>query len=270
MLAPAIRHLCEVHTTMRLTKTLGMAGALLLSAILGGTLIGSAFAADKTTTTDTTTADATAGNGQYCDVFLDELASQLGTDRDGLVGAGKAAAEAAIDAAVANGDLDADRAEALKQRIADADGDGCGWIGGGFVRGFHMGMQRGAARGFVGGDVFEAAADALGIDSADLIGQLRDAGSLEALAESLGVSYDDVKASVLASVQADLDAAVAEGLPQEHADAVIERVTAWLDDGGQAGGWGPARGFGPHFRGPFHDDGDADTDADSSSDNAGA
>ena len=31
---------------MRLTKTLGMAGALILSALVGGTLIGSALAQD--------------------------------------------------------------------------------------------------------------------------------------------------------------------------------------------------------------------------------
>jgi hypothetical protein len=127
-------------------------------------------------------------------------------------------------------------------------------------------MERGEVRGFLGGDVFEAAAEALGIESADLIGQLHDAGSLEALAEAQGVSYDDVKASVLAAVQADLDAAVAEGLDQERADAAIERLTEWLDEGGEAGPWGGGfhgrGGFGP---GPFHpwgDDGEDDATED--------
>ena len=64
----------------------------------------------------------------------------------------------------------------------------------------------------------------------------RDAGSLQALAEDLGVSYDSVKSSVLAAVQADLDAAVAEGLSQERADQALERVTTWLDAGGEVGG----------------------------------
>ena len=45
---------------MRLTKTLGMAGALILSALVGGTLIGSALAQDETTDTDTTTPAPTA------------------------------------------------------------------------------------------------------------------------------------------------------------------------------------------------------------------
>ena len=59
---------------MRITKALGMAGALILSAVLGGTLIGSAFA-DEDSETDT-------ASGEYCDTFMDAFASELGTTRD--------------------------------------------------------------------------------------------------------------------------------------------------------------------------------------------
>ena len=243
---------------MRLTKTIGMAGALVLSAVIGGTLIGSAFATTDEST-DGDTATTTAAGGEYCQTFLDALAAELGTDRDGLTAAGKAAALAAVDAAVAAGDLTEERAAEVRERIEAADGDGCGWLGSGFGRGFAHGFARGEARGFLGGDVFEAAADALGMESADLIGELRDAGSLQALAEAQGVSYEDVKASVIAAIQADLDAAVAEGLSQERADAVMERLTTWLDNGGQLGELRPGRGgFGP---GPWGSGGHTD-DAD--------
>jgi hypothetical protein len=256
---------------MRLTKTLGMAGALILSAVLGGTLIGSALATDETTDDDTTT-----GSGsEYCQTFLDELAAQLGTTRDALTEAGRAAALATVDSAVAAGDLTEERAATLRERIESADGDGCGWFGHGWIRGFHAGVERGAVRGFLGGDVFEAAAEALGIDSSDLIGQLHDAGSLEALAETQGVAYDEVTASILAAVQADLDAAVAEGLDQERADAVIERLTEWLDEGGDVGpfgGFGPGhRGFGPApFHGPWGGDDDTDEGETDGEDASGA
>ena len=101
------------------------------------------------------------------------------------------------------------------------------------------------ARGLLGGDVFEAAAEALGIESSELIGQLRDAGSLQALAEELGADYDEITASVLAAVEADLDAAVGEGLSQERADAAPSAHT-WLDEGGEIGGLrpGPRRPLG--------------------------
>lgn len=227
---------------MRLTKTLGAAGALILAALVGGTLIGSALATDEPTDTDTTTAAT-----EYCDVFMEALASELGATRDELVSAGKAAANAAVDAALESGDITEERATAIRERIDAADGTGCEWFGHGFVRGF----EHGVGRGFLGGDVFEAAAAALGIESAELIDRVEAAGSLEALAAEEGVAYDDVKASVLAAVQADLDAAVANGLDQARADEVIERLTTWLDEGGALGGFGhghvgPGRGeFGP-------------------------
>jgi hypothetical protein len=226
---------------MRITKTLGFAGALIVAALVGGTLINTTVATDETT--DTT-------DMAYCDVFRDALASELGVTADELTAAGKGAANAAIDAAVAAGDLDEDRAATLRERIAAYDGDGCGFLGraGAFGRGFGLGMERGVARGFLGGNVFEAAADALSMTSDELITEVHDAGSLEALAKTQGVAYDEVKASILAAIQADLDAAVDEEMSQERADAVIERLSSWLDDGGEVGELGLGRG---DHRGPM-------------------
>lgn len=231
---------------MQFMKTFGAAGALILSALVGGTLIGSALATDESTNVDTT-----AKAAEYCDVFMDSLASELGATRDALISAGKAAANAAIDAAVEAGDITEERAAALRERVDAADGSGCAWFGHGFARGFGQGVEHGIGRGFLRGDMFEAAAAALGIESSELIDRIGDAESLQALAEEEGVAYDEVKASILAAVQADLDAAVAEGLDQARADAVVERLTTWLDEGGQLGGFGhghfgPGRGgFGP-------------------------
>jgi hypothetical protein len=235
---------------MRLTKSLGFAGALILSAIVGGTLIGSALATDQEGTN-------TGETSEYCDVFLDTLASELGTDRDGLVAAGKTAALAAIDAAVEAGDLTEERAADARERIDAYDGSGCGFFGHGLA--FGGGFGHGFARGFLGADVLEAAADALGIESSELLGQLRDAGSLQALAEDLGASYDTVKSSVLTAVEADLDTAVAEGLSQERADEALERITTWLDNGGEVGGF-----RGHHRFGPWVDDDGSEEDAEES------
>jgi len=237
---------------MRITKALGLAGALVLSALVGGTLIGSALATDEDAETD-------AAAGAYCDTFMDTFASELGTTRDEVVAAGRAAALAAVDAAVAAGDLTEERAATLRERIEAADGEGCGFFGHGI--GFVRGFGHGVARGVIGMDVFEAAAEALGIDSSELIEQYRDAGSLEALAEELGVSYDEVKASVLAAVQADLDAAVTEGLDQARADEILADITTWLDNGGEPREFGPG-GHRPG-RGPWGQDAD-DPDAEES------
>lgn len=215
---------------MRLTKTLGFAGALIVAALVGGTLITTTSAVDESDAAD-------AAGTAYCDVFRDALTSELGVTTGELTAAGKVAATAAIDAAVAAGDLDEDRAATMRERIEAYDGDGCGLFGraGAFGRGFGTGMERGIARGYLSGDGVEAAADALNMTGAELIIELRDAGSLQALAEAQGVAYDTVSAAVLAAVQADLDAAVDEGMDQDRADAVIERLSSWLDDGGEVG-----------------------------------
>ena len=64
---------------------------------------------------------------------------------------------------------------------------------------------------------------------------------------------------MLAAVQADLDAAVAEGMSQERADEALERVTTWLDNGGEVGGF-----RGHHRFGPWGDGNDEEQDAEES------
>jgi hypothetical protein len=230
---------------MRLTRSLGFAGALIAAALVGGTLIGSAFATDEATDTD-----PASSSTRYCDVFMDALAADLGISREALVSAGRSAANATLDAAVEAGDIATDRADAFRDRIAEMDGAGCGLLGGGkglaFGRGFDLGLERGMARGLGGAHVFSAAADALGLESSALIDELRDAGSLEAVAQERAVSYDDVKSAVLASVQSRLNAVVANGLSQDRADTMLERISTWLDAGGElsARGMGLGRGHG--------------------------
>lgn len=233
---------------MRFTKTLGMAGALVAAALVGGTLISAAFATDHPTTTDPAT---DAERGVYCDTFLDAFASELGATRDDVTAAGKSAALATIDAAVAAGDMTAERADRLRERISNADGDGCGLFRGAWLRGFSHGW----VRGVLSGDVIEAAADALDLSSADLFTQLRDSGSLQAVAEAQGADYDALKTTVIAAVQADLDAT---NMSDEHKAKVIEHVTTWLDNGGPAGGLRPGH---PHRPGGPDDTGAANQGA---------
>jgi hypothetical protein len=245
---------------MRFTRSLGIAAALLASAIVGGTLIGSTLATDEGSETDSTTSSEA-----YCDVFMDALAADLGVTRESLVAAGRSAANAAIDAAIEAGDLSDDRAEALRERIAEADGAGCGWFGRAFARGFGHGFDRGLIRGFVGGNVLSDAAELLGMETAEVLDAVREHGSLEAVAEEQGVAYDDVKSAVLSAAQAELDGAVENGLSQERADAAIERLSEWLEAGGELPAAGRGGWFGPRggHDGPWtFGDGDSDSDAD--------
>jgi hypothetical protein len=239
---------------MRIAKLLGGAGLLIVTALVGGTLISGALAAPGTTTGNSANANVGLhgpfGDGEYCEVFLETFAAELGVSADDLLPAGKTAAIAAIEAAVEAGDLDEDRAATMTERIESLEQAGCGF---GFGPGFGRGLAVGAAHGFMGADVLEAAGGALGLGSDELIGRLADGASLEEIASDAGIDYDALKDTVLAAVQADLDAAVAEGLDRERADAMVDRIQAWLDEGGERriGRFGGPFGR-DHRGGPWH------------------
>jgi hypothetical protein len=241
---------------MKLTKALGIAGALLIAALVGGTLINSAQAVDEETTVDVET------RARYCETFRERFANELGVSVDELTDAGRTAALATIDEADEAGDLDAARAERLRERLRAMDGS-CDDLGLGFGRGHGPGHGfgprtpgDGPGRGQAIG-VVRVAANELSLDTIELRDQLTELGSLQAVAEARGVDYATLTETILAEVTEHLEAAVADGLDQARADTILEHVTTWLADGGQldelgGAGLGPGRGTGPadgHGRG---------------------
>ncbi len=215
-------------------KLLGAATALIVAALVGGTLIGSVLAAPggSGTSDPVLAADPSGDPAAYCQTFLDTFASELGVSADELAPAAKAAAIAAVNAAVDAGDLTQDQADAAIERINAWDGDGCGLIG---WRMGHIGHH--AARvDFLQG-MFEAAAGELNMTTAELREALADS-TLQEVADAQHVSLDDVVAAALASAKTDLDAAVTAGtITQDKADAIYSRLETWLNNG-DLGSWG--------------------------------
>jgi 2-keto-3-deoxy-L-rhamnonate aldolase RhmA len=229
---------------MRTLKTVGLAGALVAAALVGGTLISAVFAASPAPSGTTTepAADPSAKPGplvedKYADAFLDTLAKELGVERSALGPATLAASNAAIDAAVAAGDLTAERAAALKERLAALEDPAVLLARPGFghgPRGPHgPGFGRGLAFGPGLGDAIDAAADALKLDKAALIETVRGGKSLKEIAADQSVDYTTVSTAILAVVKTHLADEVAdEDLTQARADAILEQVTTWLAAGG--------------------------------------
>jgi hypothetical protein len=206
---------------MKIAKTFGAVGALIAAALIGGTLISSVAAESPSGTADT-------DPGPYCQSFHSHLADELGTDASGLESAFRSAATATVDEAVAAGDLSAERAAAIKERLAKADLDGCAGLGRRLLR--HPAMRAGRM------DVRSAAADALGMQPSDLAAALRSGSSLEEVAEDQGVAYEIVKTAVLDSATTDLDKAVAAGrITADQEQARLDRLEKALD----AGTWPP-------------------------------
>lgn len=233
---------------MKSLKILGISGALVAAAVIGGTLIGavSAHPAGPSGATGATGAVTTTSDpGEYCQAFLDAFAADLGVDVADLTPAAKAAAKTAVDKAVADGDLTQAMADQIKQRIDSATGDGCGWLG----RGLH-GALRNAVRGGIGLDVVSAAADALNLQPAELRTRLADGDSLKQIAADQKVDYGTVTAAIHDAVKADLDKLVAAGkLTAERETQLLDNLDTALADGKLFNGNGP---FGPghgHGRG---------------------
>jgi len=226
---------------MRTLKTVGLAGALVAAALIGGTLISAVFAADPSPAPSGATADPSAKpgrllDGKYSDAFLDKLASELGVDRSALGPATLAASNAAIDAAVAAGDLTADQATALKARLAALEDPAVLLARPGFghgPRGGHDGPGRGIGFGPGLAEATDAAATALKLEKAALIEAVRGGKSLKEIAADQSVDYATVTNAILEVVKTRLADEVADqDLTQARSDEILAKVTAWLAAGG--------------------------------------
>ncbi|MGK2849799.1 MAG: hypothetical protein ACSLFN_02660 [Candidatus Limnocylindrales bacterium] len=204
----------------------GFSGALVLSALIGGTLISAALAAPAPTRAPQAPAPAprSAAPTQACAAFRAAFAANLGKTEAQVTAAARAAILSTVDAAVADGTLTAEVAARIKTRISAAEADGCKLLSG----------WRAKAAGAAGvvKDGFAAAASALDLTPAELRSELRAGKTLKDVAAAKGVAYATVTAAVTASVDEDLDAAVAAGtLTQARADKIQERLAARLEAG---------------------------------------
>lgn len=227
---------------MSMIRLAGFGSALVLSALIGGTIIGSVAAHTLPGTKDAAPAVAAAAQaqiqvaavptgavaaetaGKYCETFLKAYAAALGVDASDFGPAAAKAAESTIDAAVAAGDLTKAQSERLRTRLKAIDLGSCP----GFAD--RIGQARPAAG--VLRDGVEAVAVALKMTPPELRAQLKDGKSLKDIAAAKGVPYETVKAAAVAAVKTKLDAAVAAGtIKQARADRILARLERNLADG---------------------------------------
>ena len=167
--------------------------------------------------------------------FLAKVADKLGVSEDELNTAIDEARTETIDEKVAEGLLTEEQAQRLRE--------------GGFP--FQRGLHR------PGGHILGTAADVLGMEKNDLVAELREGNSLADVAAAQGIGADDFKAQLLAEVQADIDAKVADGtITQEQADRLSEGLEERIDNivnaqPGEGGFGGPRHRHGG-FGGPWH------------------
>lgn len=224
---------------MNRIKIAGAATALVGSALIGSTLISSALATPAASQKAPTAVAHLDLGDAYSDAYLDALANELGVDRASLGPAAQAAATAAIDAALAAGDITEERATELKDKVAALEDPETLLVSRGFSRGGERGDgwardgHDGRGVGVAIHESLDAAAEALAIEKGDLIQRVRDGSTLEEIANTEGVTYDTVAGAIKEVASSQLASAVAQGrLTQERADEITAKLEAWLDAGG--------------------------------------
>jgi hypothetical protein len=189
---------------MRIRKTvvaLGLAGV-----VAGAAIAGTAFAQTPTPPVD-------QAKTNYQNVYMDKLAAALGTTRDKLNAAFTQARNDTADQEVKDGKLTQQQADKIKSSQGDAP-FGFGFKGGD--------RERGQAGFFMGNDVRDAIAKALGMSTQDMNTQLRSGKTLADLAKG---KEQAVKDAIVNTVKPKLDQQVKDGkLTQDRENQIIDGI----------------------------------------------
>ena len=166
------------------------------------------------------------GPGRYAEL----LAEELGISVEELNEARLNARNAAIDEAVDAGKLTEEQGEELKAREL---GEG--------IR-MHFGDRPGGKLMKAVVNVFQSAAEIVGVPVEELRERIAGGESLVEIAQSEGISEADLKADLVEKLTADVNAAVANGtMTQERANQVLENIDEMIErainhEGGAPGG----------------------------------
>jgi hypothetical protein len=167
---------------------------------------------------------------------MQSLAKHLGISTEKLQDAAKAAAVDQIDAALADGKITKEQADAAKERIQSGDAPllflGPRFRDGGPGLPFDHAPRSGFGFGFHHfGELGAAAADYLGLTEAQLHEQLSSGKSLAQIAKDKGKSTDGLKQALHDAVKQDLaEAAKAGRITQAQADEALDRFDERADD----------------------------------------
>ncbi|MFQ3631384.1 hypothetical protein [Roseiflexus sp.] len=188
-------------------------GAVALGLVLG-IAIGPLFSAATASAQSSPTTQSVPPGTSLWNEFLNQLAATLNIQRATLDSAIQTAGAKTIDNAVQQGTLTQAQGDALKARLQAGD------VGVLWGRGRDKGPSVQALAG-VHQSMLDAAAQKLGMTTADLITQLRSGQTLAQVAQSAGIAEQDVINAALAAARTQLDQAVANGsLTQAQADAI--------------------------------------------------
>ena len=183
--------------------TLAGAGGLLVAGILAVTALGSGISQAQ---------EPGESGMRKAGAFTEALAKRLAIGVDELKAQRQAARDDVLTEAVSSGRLTQEQADKIREHPVRAG-------------------IAGAKLKVAGVAIFEAAAETLGMETAELREQLAGGKSLADVAGENGVPVETLKADILVEVEAHLDEAVANGrITQERADEALARLSERIDE----------------------------------------
>ena len=200
----------------------GSCALLVLALILGAFFAGPILASAASNPTATSTPSASTNN--YCNQFVNDLASRLGVSASKLEQSGQGAAQDVLNQLVKDGKLTQTQANQMKQKLSS--GSFCSLVGkGGFGLG-HAGAH-GPKGGKLGAYMQVAVADVakgLNLSTSQLQSDLESGKSLSQIASAQNVSSSQLQTIVKSAVQDALNKAVSAGaITQTQANDFMQR-----------------------------------------------
>ena len=226
---------------------MGVAGAalLLVGMTIGVIFSGSfqAFAAGNNLVGATT--QPTTGKGQYCQLYEQTLAKDLGVSESKLQSANQSAMKATLDQMVKDGKITAAQESKIEARLAKAGAHPCAALAA--ARGHHGGLHGPAQQALMNARtaVESAVAAKLNISTSTLESDLANGQTIAQIAQAQHVNLSDVNTAYLNAVQAQLKQAVSSGtITQAQSDMLYTRIQnavaaghyPLLERGGPGGG----------------------------------
>jgi len=226
------------------------AGGIFVVGLLAGMLSSGGLPVFAANNTPRQAHQAQATKSDYCQLYEDTLAQQLGKTNAQLEAANKVAAQKVIDQMAADGKITAAQKTQLENALSEYASNPCQAIGK-FIAGH--GSRGGAGAGAFGAalkgarqDILNAVAGALHMQPANLHTALTGGKTVAQIASDKHVSASAVQSAYIGAVKADLAKAVSAGqITQQQSDLALSAVQQAVNaghypllDGGRRGGFG--------------------------------
>jgi hypothetical protein len=212
---------------------LGVAG-IFVAGLLAGSLASGvlpAFAANGTGATATSTA-ATTTKSDYCALYEQTLASQLNISTSALEKGNSAALQAVINQMAKDGKIDAQEQAKLNQQVTTAGTSLCSKVAS-VIR--EQSGQNHSGQGALAGArqaVMAQVATTLHLTTTQLQSDLNSGQTVSQIASAQKVQVNDVKATYLSTLQAQLAKAVSAGtLSQQQSNAIYQHFESAANSG---------------------------------------